>query len=308
MDMDPEPVHADSRQTRQLARQRAITEVVIAAGTVRIDQLVERFDISLMTVHRDLDELENRGILRKGRGVATATSTSLIESSDVYRSSRQLAEKEALALAAMDFVEPNQAIFLDDSTTVTHMARHLPGKAPLTVITNVLTLISELSNARGITLLALGGEYYNWCSAFMGRMTTEAIASLRADTAIMSTSAITDDIAFHQTVATVDTKKAMFDAARTRILLADHTKFERRALHAIVPLSDFDTVIVDAGTPHRHVDRLRSKGINVVVTPVPRGRLRIERPEGREQDLLTTAQDHTRTPRKGTTDDHVADH
>lgn len=262
-----EQVPPDSRQTRQLARQQAITDVVIAEGTVRIEQLVERFGISLMTVHRDLDELENRGILRKGRGVATATSTSLIESSDVYRSSRQSEEKEALALAAMEFVEPNQAIFLDDSTTVMHMAKHLPGKAPLTVITNVLTLINELSGARGITLLALGGEYYNWCSAFMGRMTTDAIANLRADTAIMSTSAITDDIAFHQTVATVDTKRAMFDSAKTRILLADHTKFERRAVHAIVPLARFDIVIVDSGTRAEHVKRLRAQGINVVVAP-----------------------------------------
>jgi DeoR/GlpR family transcriptional regulator of sugar metabolism len=304
--MQPELVHTDSRQSRQLARQRAISEVVIAEGTVRIDQLVERFDISLMTVHRDLDELENRGILRKGRGVATATSTSLIESSDVYRSSRQLAEKEALALAAMDFVEPNQAIFLDDSTTVMHMVKHLPSKAPLTVITNTLTVINELSSVRGITLLALGGEYHNWCSAFMGRMTTEAIAGLRADTAIMSTSAITDDIAFHQTVATVDTKKAMFDAARTRILLADHTKFERRALHAIVPLSAFDTVILDAGTPEPHVERLRSKGIHVVVSPpLARGRLR---PEGRGQDLGASVHDHhTSRPKKGTTDDHITD-
>lgn len=267
MAISSEQVPPDSRQTRQLARQQAITDVVIAEGTVRIEQLVERFGISLMTVHRDLDELENRGILRKGRGVATATSTSLIESSDVYRSSRQSEEKEALALAAMEFVEPNQAIFLDDSTTVMHMAKHLPAKAPLTVITNVLTLINELSGARGITLLALGGEYYNWCSAFMGRMTTDAIANLRADTAIMSTSAITDDIAFHQTVATVDTKRAMFDSAKTRILLADHTKFERRAVHAIVPLARFDIVIVDSGTRAEHVKRLRAQGINVVVAP-----------------------------------------
>jgi DeoR/GlpR family transcriptional regulator of sugar metabolism len=273
-----EPARSDSRQSRQLARQRAIADVVIAEGTVRIEQLVERFGTSLMTVHRDLDELENRGILRKGRGVATATSTSLIESSDVYRSSRQLAEKDAVALAAMDFVEPNQAIFLDDSTTVLHMAKFLPAKTPLTVITNVLTLINELANVRGITLLALGGEYYNWCSAFMGRMTTEAIANLRADTAIMSTSAITDDVAFHQTVATVDTKRAMFDSARTRILLADHTKFERRALHAIMPLSEFDTVIVDAGTRAEHVRRLRSQGINVVVAPVGGRRARSDRP------------------------------
>ena len=263
--MSTEPVTADSRQSRQLARQRAITEAVMAEGTVRIEQLADRFDISLMTVHRDLDELENRGLLRKSRGIATATSTSLVESSDVYRASRQLAEKEAIALAALEFVEPGQAIFLDDSTTVLHLAQHLPAKAPLTVITNVLTLMNELRGERGIDLLALGGQYYNWCSAFMGRMTVEAVSALRADVFLMSTSAITDDVAFHQTLETVDTKRAMFDAAERRILLADHTKFDKRALHALLPLKDFDAVVVDGATPHEHVGRLRDQGIHVVV-------------------------------------------
>ena len=91
-----------SRQGRQVARQRAITEAVMAEGAVRIEELAERFGISQMTVHRDLDELEGRGLLRKSRGVATALSTALVESSDVFRSSRQLAEKEAIALAAME--------------------------------------------------------------------------------------------------------------------------------------------------------------------------------------------------------------
>ena len=262
-----EPIAADTRQGRQMARQRAITEAVMAEGTVRIEQLAERFDISLMTVHRDLDELESRGVLRKSRGIATATSTSLIESSDVYRGSRQREEKEALALAAMRFVEPGQALFLDDSTTVLHMASHLAAKAPLTIITNVITLMNELRGTRGIDLLALGGQYYNWCSAFMGRMTTSAITAMRADTFIMSTSAITDDIAFHQTLETVDTKRAMFDASERRVLLADHTKFEKRALHALLPLSDFDAVIVDQATPSDHVARLQRQGIQVVVAP-----------------------------------------
>lgn len=266
MSVEP-PVAADSRQTRQLARQRAITEAVMAEGTVRIEQLADRFDISLMTVHRDLDELENRGLLRKSRGIATATSTSLVESSDVYRVNRQTREKEAIARAAMDFVEPGQAIFLDDSTTVLHMAQHLAAKAPLTVITNVLTLMDELRGARGVDLLALGGRYCNWCSAFMGRMTTAAIAELRADTVIMSTAAITDDIAFHQTLETVDVKRAMFDSAERRVLLADHTKFEKRALHALLPLTDFDAVIVDDMTPPEHVERLRARGVSVVVAP-----------------------------------------
>lgn len=267
MSVSAEPINGDSRRNRQQDRQRAITEVVMAEGAVRIEDLAERFKISVMTVHRDLDEIESRGLLRKDRGVATATSTSFVESSDVYRSSRQQQEKESLALAALEVIEPGEALILEDSTTVLHLARHLPAKAPLTVITNVLTVLNELSNVRGLTLLALGGQYYNWCSAFMGRITTQALANLHADTFIMSTSAIVNDVAFHQTLETVDVKRAMFDAADRRILLADHTKFDKRALHALLPLAEFDLVILDAATDHTHVDRLRSRGVNVVVAP-----------------------------------------
>jgi DeoR/GlpR family transcriptional regulator of sugar metabolism len=253
------------RLPRQVERQRAISEAVMAEGAVRIEQLAERFDISLMTVHRDLDELESRGLLRKSRGVATALASSLVESSDVYRAGQQLAEKRALAHAAMQFIEPGQSIFLDDSTTVQQMASLLPAKTPLTVITNVLTLLNDLHGVRGISLVALGGNYYNWCSAFMGRMTNEAIARLRADVVVMSTAAITDDTCFFQTAETVDTKRAMFDAAAMRILLTDRTKFEKRALHALAHLTEFDLVIVDAATSKTDIARLRAQGIRVVV-------------------------------------------
>ena len=255
----------DSRQNRQSARRRAISETVMAEGATRIEDLAERFQISVMTVHRDLDELEGRGLLRKNRGVATALSTSLVESSDVYRLGRQLAEKESIAQSALQFVEPGQAIFIDDSTTTLRMAAHLSSKAPITVISNSLTVMNELRAVRGITVLALGGQYYNWASAYMGRMTTGLIAELRADVLFMSTAAITDDIAFHQTLETVDVKRAMFASARKRILLADSTKFDVHALHALLPLSDFDVVIVDAATEERHLRRLRDKGVRVVI-------------------------------------------
>ena len=262
-----EQVPSDTRLARQLARRQSMTETVMAEGSVRIEDLAERYGISLMTAHRDLDELVSRGILRKTRGIASAAPTSLIESSDVYRSSRQSIEKRALALAAMRFVEPGQAIFFDDSTTVLQMAPFLPSAVPLTVITNSLTMMNELKGVRDLTLLGLGGQYYNWCNAFMGRMTMHEISQLRADTLFMSMSAITDDIVFHQFLEMVDTKRAMFDSASTRILLADNTKFDRRALHVFSPLTDFDIVIVDDGTPPVHIARMRDKGINVVVAP-----------------------------------------
>ena len=267
--MASDQLASGSRQSRQFERQRAVTELVISEGSVRIEDVAERFGVSLMTVHRDLDMLESRGILRKTRGVATATSTSVIESSDVYRSNRQAAEKEALAVAAMDYIEPGQAIILDDSTTVMRIARHLAGKAPITVITNTLTLMNELRDTNGITLLGLGGLYYNWCSAFMGPMTRHEIAQFHADTFIMSTSAIINDVVFHQYLETLDTKRAMFEASNKRVLLADHTKFERQALHAMVPLRAFDAVIVDDGTSRMDIERMRNTGINVVVAATP---------------------------------------
>ncbi len=260
-------VAGDSRTARQLERQSAITEAVVAEGSIRIERLAEMFGTSPMTVHRDLDLLQKRGVLRKSRGVATATSTMLVESSDVYRLSHQADEKEEIAIEAMTFVDQGQAVILDDSTTVLRMAPHLQHKAPLTVITNVLTLMHEVRNVAGLTLLGLGGHYYNWCSAFMGPMTTEMLHGLRADTVFMSTSAVTNGVAYHQFIETIETKRAMLASANRRILLVDHTKFERQALHALAPLTDFDAVIVDSATGEAIVAHMRDQGIDVVVAP-----------------------------------------
>lgn len=266
----PEEVSGDTRQARQLSRRQMIAEAVMTAGTMRIEELTERFDISLMTAHRDLDELISRGLLRKTRGIVSAAPTSLIEASDVYRTSREAAEKEAIAEAAAQFVESGEAIFFDDSTTVLKMVPHLQSKAPLTIITNSLTLMNEVKGMRDLTLLGLGGQYHNWCNAFMGRMTTKEAAGLRADKLFLSMAAITDELVFHQSPEMIETKRAMFDAAAARILLVDHTKFERRALHSFGPLTDFDIVIVDDRTSADHIKRLRDKGIKVVVAETKR--------------------------------------
>jgi len=253
------------RQTRQENRRTQVMDAILADGSVRIEDLAHRFGISLMTIHRDLDDLEARGILRKSRGIATAQATSLVESSDAYRAGRQLAEKESIARACAEHIQPGQAILLDDSTTVRHLAPHLVDRVPLTVITNALPLIMALREVRDLSLIALGGSYANWCGAFMGRVTVDEVTGLRADTAVMSTAAIVDDMCFHQEHETVAVKRAMLKSAASKILLVDHTKFEKRALHGLVPLAEFDLVIVDGGTPIEHITRLRGQGIEVLV-------------------------------------------
>lgn len=259
------PPQGGTKSTRQRDRQRSIAELVLKDGSVRIEELAETFEISLMTIHRDLDELESRGLLRKSRGWVTAMSSSLVEASDVFRRDQNDDEKEDLVRAVLDFVSPGQSMFLDDSTTTARLAPLLAAKAPVTVITNYLTLLDEFRSMRDITVFALGGRYVTWSSSYLGNMTTTAIRSIAADLFIMSTSAVIDDTCYHHTQDTVEVKRAMFESAQTRILLLDHSKFERRALHALASLDEFDHVIVGHRTDPVHVERLRSRGIDVII-------------------------------------------
>jgi len=272
-ELDLELDAANGRRLSKQARMDAIVEAVLGAGSVRIDDLAEKFDVSTMTIHRDLDDLEARGIMRKSRGVVTAVATSLFEASTEFRAREHREDKEAVANAAFNFVEPGQAVILDDSTTGLHLAEKLPQRQPLTVITNFQRVIDALTGHVGIALISLGGQYYQWCDAFMGSITLNSLRSLRADILFMSTPAITDDVCFHQHHDAVLVKRAMFEAAERRILYVDHSKFSRRALHAHTSVLDFDTVIVDSNTDVVDIQRLRDAGVDVVVAaPVRQAR------------------------------------
>lgn len=249
------------------ARRDTIIEMVMAAGSLRIEDLPDALGVSLMTVHRDLDTLAGQGLLRKSRGVATALASTLAEASTEFRSRQNTAAKRAVAAAVFEQIEPGQSIILDDSTTGLHLAARLPEKLPLTVITNFQPALDELVDHPELTVIALGGQYYPWCRAYMGSVTLNAVRNIRADLFIMSTSAVTDGICFHQHHDTVLVKRAMFESARTRLAYIDHSKFDRRALHAFGPLNEFDAVFVDAQTSDDLIRGLRLDGTNVIVAP-----------------------------------------
>ncbi|MCX3286281.1 DeoR/GlpR family DNA-binding transcription regulator [Streptomyces sp. NEAU-H22] len=231
------------------ARQAAMAEQVLADGSATAAELAERFGVSLMTIHRDLDELERQGIVRKFRGGVTAQPSGVFESNVQYRLKSMRAEKAAVAEHALRMVEPGMAILLDDSTSTLEIARRLRTAevTPLTVVTNFLEAINLLSDQRGIHLMALGGDYDPLHSSFLGVSCVEAVQQLRVDVCFASTSAVHGGYAYHQEQHIVSVKRAMLDAAARNVLLIDHTKLGRVALHRVVPLSRFDTLLVDDG-------------------------------------------------------------
>lgn len=249
-------------------RQERIRERVVADGFVRIADLAAELDVSLMTIHRDLDVLESQGWLRKVRGGATARPSALYHGDIRHRMQTAQAEKAALAKAALRLISPGDVVILDDSTTTLQLAHLLPAAAPLTVITNLLSSMKALAGQTGIDLVGLGGNYYPAYDSFLGIQTVESVRELRADTLFMSTTAITRGSCFHQSQETIQVKRALMEAAERRVLLVDHSKFERHAVHALTALDAFDLVLLDSLTPDGVVEELRAGGIRVTIAPV----------------------------------------
>lgn len=261
--------------SKQDLRRDAITELVLEIGSVRIDTLVDELDVSRMTIHRDLDALEARGILRKSRGFVTAVASSLFEASTDYRSRQQSAEKRAIAKLAFDLIEPGEAIVLDDSTTGLNLAELLPQKEPLTVITNFGRVLDMLYGKRGISLISTGGEYYKLCDAYKGNLALSALNQLSADTYFMSTPAVRNGVCFHQQPELIQVKRAMFQCAKKRVLIADHTKFSKRALYSMMPIHEFDVVISDANLSHEHMTEIRRSGVQLIIAKTHPGKTEI---------------------------------
>ena len=256
---------ATPRKLPAVQRQDAIAEIVLTVGSATAQDLAQQFGVSVMTVHRDLDELEHRGVLRKSRGMATAQPSGVFESSVAYRLKANVARKKELARQALTHVEPGMSLLFDDSTTVLQMIPYLSERAPLRVATNFLEATRQLAAMRGIRLMTLGGDYDTRHDAFLGVMCLQAIESIRVDATFMSTSALAGAYAYHQEERVVTFKRAMLQVANQRFLLMDHTKLGKVALHRLVPLSEFDAVIIDSGAPPALLEQLRVKAVNVEV-------------------------------------------
>ena len=226
------------------SRRDEIAAFVAQQGEVRIDDLVQRFGVSRMTIHRHIDQLAQAGLLRKLHGAVAALPSGVYESLFRYRQTVASIEKSVLALAALKFIQPGQVVMLDDSTTANAVAGLLARAAPLTVITNSLATITTLTDAEDINLICLGGQYHPTYNAFIGHLCENALPSLRANVLICSASAAQGDVAYIQDAQVVRVKQAMMASASIRILLMNHEKFGHTALHALAPLTAFDAVLV----------------------------------------------------------------
>lgn len=240
-------------------------KLILKNGSVSIADLARAFDVSVMTVHRDLEILERSGTVRRVRGAATALSSNLLESHIQYRQSANLPIKRRLASAAVGMVEPGHAVMLDDSTTSAMMFGELSKVKPLTVISNSVGLMIEFAPIAEIRFICLGGEYNARYAATVGLTTEQNIHSLHSDFVFMSASAAFGSGIYHPDESIVRVKQAMLHAANRAVLLIDSTKFHTDSLYRVCDLADFHRVVVDSGIEPAVMKELRAAGVQFQV-------------------------------------------
>ena len=234
-------------------------------GVMSPSELASHFGVSVMTIHRDLNELQRRGIIHKSHGGVTPQPAGTFESTLAYREGHMVEAKQAIAAAAARVVASGGSVLLDDSTTAAQLVPHLLERVPITVATNFLPNLRPLAGADGVSLIALGGDHDPTSDAFTGMVCLRDIAAVRVDAVFLSAAGVSGGAAWHGDPQIVAVKQAMIESAERAYLLVDSSKLGRSALHEIAAVADFDGVFTDSGASEQDLAELREAGAEVTV-------------------------------------------
>lgn len=232
-------------------RQRTIIELVEAHGGVRVRELARDLGVSDMTIRRDLEALAKRGLLRKVHGGASALRPRAThEPGFKAKTTRSELEKEAITRRAALLVAPGSAVALSAGTTTWRMARQLVTIPDLTVVTNSIAIAEVLyptATATRRTVILTGG-LRTPSDALVGPVAVTAIHSLNIDQLFLGVHGMSAERGFTTpNFLEAEVDQALIEAARSVVVLADHTKWDTIGLSTICPLSAANVLVTNDG-------------------------------------------------------------
>lgn len=248
-------------------RKLRIREILAVQRTVTVTGLTQALGVTTATVRRDLAALELEGTLIRSHGGATSrsASTDLQLSYDALQRTNR-AEKQAIALEAERLIQEGDTVFLEGSTTVYELACLLVHRTRLTVVTNSPPILEKLQQSSGLIVMSTGGELQKDTAYLSGAWAQQALSQIRVDKAIFGVSAL--DLSYGVSTTRpglAEVKKLLVRCAKTRIALADHSKFGRQDFVYVGPVTDYDIIVTDTKTSQSQIAEFREQGIRVLV-------------------------------------------
>lgn len=250
---------AEERKTQILALLRK-------QERVSVQELTRHFCVSESTIRRDLQELEDEGLLKRTHGGAILLEKGRIEPSYREKETVQEVEKAAIAKLAAEFVQTGDTVLLDAGTTTTHLAEQLRSRSNITVVTNAYNIASLLSTEREIDVVLIGGAVkYNTLAA-VGPYAELVLKQMNVDKLFLGANGV-DTVRGITTpdVLEARTKQDMICSAREVFLLADSSKLGRSTFAHVCSLDAIDRLITDWGIDERVKQELTEQGVEVRV-------------------------------------------
>lgn len=248
-------------------RQDQILQYLGQNQRISLAQVCDLFSISEATARRDLETLAVEGKLKRVHGGAIVLVQPPPEQPILQREDQESREKQRIGRAAAAMVGDGETVFLGSGTTVLETARGLRGRSQLTVITNSLPVINVLAGEAGITVICLGGMLRDSELSFIGHITENALAEVRADKVFIGTRAISLEHGLtHEYLPETLTDRAILRSGREIIVVADHTKIGRAATVLLASLSGVHTIVTDREIPDDFITAVQERGIRLILS------------------------------------------
>ncbi|KAA9374832.1 DeoR/GlpR transcriptional regulator [Microbispora cellulosiformans] len=253
---------------RTRERRARVLELLDGKEFVSVKELADEFGLTEMSVRRDLSAMVAEGLITRVRGGAgrpahTPTSRQYAEAAQ-----RNAEAKFKIARRAATLLDHASVVFFYSGSTVARVAASLDASAQtsLTVVTNSLPIIDDVSAWGDPHLVAVGGLYLPAYMAFVGPQAVAAFEGVSADVAVLGCDGLSADGGLttpHQLVAEVGA--TIVRRATRKVVVADSSKVGRRGFTPIAPIEDIDVLVTDDGADPTEVARLRDTGLEVIV-------------------------------------------
>lgn len=256
---DGDSLMAEERRQRILAHLQS-------EGRVIVGNLSKIFGVSQITIRKDLDTLQERGLVLRSHGGALPPSSSALFDPPLQEKQHQHAsEKQKIAAAAVKLVTDGSCVMLDSGTTTAAIAQGLKKLSSLTVITNAINIAAELSGT-DFEVILTGGILRKNSFSMVGPIAEDVLEEMHADILFLGVDGFDLEIGLTTpNLLEARVNRAMVASAKKVVVVCDATKFSRRSLSRIVPLTALHHVITDQSLPESIAEALRNQNIEVTL-------------------------------------------
>lgn len=240
-------------------------QYILDHGSISLYDLAEKFEISINTARRDIEELSVRGNVKKVYGGVASAGNSVTLTTVSERQSRNYDLKMRIGKVAGGFVGDNSLVFIDSGSTAVCMVPFIKDRKNVTVITHSLTVMNEVAKYPNINLIGIGGSYYFSPNSFIGISAIETINTMSFDMAFIGSTSILPIGLSTNIYLEAELKRTIVKHGRKVFLLADSTKVGQPAVFNFCSFDNIDVFITDSLPEPDMVTIMKNHDVQIVL-------------------------------------------